>query len=275
MSLRIAQDAHYQGKNWWRWSVWLDGSPAELDDVSHVVYTLHPTFPTPVRHTDDRSSDFRISSAGWGEFEIFAEVTLKSGETLKRHHWLTLEQPPTKPDQGLPRIKSTHSEVPRKARKRGMATNDLVGSSPPRRAATRGVAPKTETLPLTVFLSGSVGDMPAIRNIRAVLERHGAKVTTAEDIASGLPWEHAIRERIRNADVAVFVLSRRPSLFLMQEIELTLEIGTGLVVPVLIGTEVEPPQQLQGWQAFRVSDDKELETVALDVLKSSVARERG
>jgi transcription initiation factor IIF auxiliary subunit len=256
MSLRIAQDAHYKGKNWWRWSVWLDGPAAELDGISHVVYTLHPTFPTPVRRTDDRDSAFRISSAGWGEFEIYAEISLKNGEILKRRHWLKLEHLSQTPDRAV--FKTTSS-----------------GGDASRRAPRRGATPKTDAPALTVFLSGSIGDVPAIRTLKTVLERHGATVTTAESMPANLPWEHAIRDRIRNADVAVFVLSRRPSLFLTEEIDLALETGTALVMPVLIGPDVEPPPQLQDWEAFRIIDETEIEQVAAKVLKSSLAKDRG
>ena len=74
MGLRLNQDSDYAGKDHWRWSIWLGGSDAELDDVDHVVYTLHPTFPDPVRTIADRASDFRLDTAGWGTFTIYARV---------------------------------------------------------------------------------------------------------------------------------------------------------------------------------------------------------
>ena len=57
MSVNIAQDFEYQGDDWWKWWVWIDGPKEELDQIDHVVYTLHPTFPNPVRIVRDRSSN--------------------------------------------------------------------------------------------------------------------------------------------------------------------------------------------------------------------------
>ena len=74
MSLKVKQETTYKGKDWWQWAVWLDGSANELDKISHVVYTLHPTFPTPVRRVDNRKEKFRLDSAGWGEFEIYMDI---------------------------------------------------------------------------------------------------------------------------------------------------------------------------------------------------------
>src|SRR5215471_2937992 len=33
VSLHIEQSYDYQGDDWWKWAVWLEGSDAELDDV--------------------------------------------------------------------------------------------------------------------------------------------------------------------------------------------------------------------------------------------------
>lgn len=90
MSIQIAQSCAPAGKDHWKWSVWLDGTPEELDGVDHVVYTLHPTFPEPVRRIADRETAFRLSSAGWGEFSIHAAVHYRDGRVDKLDHWLVL-----------------------------------------------------------------------------------------------------------------------------------------------------------------------------------------
>jgi len=48
MALTIRQETQYRGNDRWQWSVWLDGTPEELDDVDHVMYVLHHTSPNPV-----------------------------------------------------------------------------------------------------------------------------------------------------------------------------------------------------------------------------------
>jgi transcription initiation factor IIF auxiliary subunit len=92
-TLKLAQDAVYQGDDEWRWSVWIKGGTAELDAIDHVVYTLHPSFPNPVRTVTDRSSNFKLFSSGWGAFTIFATVVRKSGRQKKLRHTLKLFYP--------------------------------------------------------------------------------------------------------------------------------------------------------------------------------------
>lgn len=93
MNINIYQKSLYQGDNWWKWSVWLDGTKDELDQVESVKYILHPTFPNPVITVSNRKSKFRLNSGGWGQFMIYAEVNNKNGEVHKLDHWLKLEKP--------------------------------------------------------------------------------------------------------------------------------------------------------------------------------------
>jgi transcription initiation factor IIF auxiliary subunit len=93
MTLRIEQDYAYEGKDYWRWSIWLDGTDAELDAVDHVVYTLHPSFPNPVRSVKDRATKFRLETAGWGTFTIYAGVVEKAGGEQHLEHELDLRYP--------------------------------------------------------------------------------------------------------------------------------------------------------------------------------------
>lgn len=93
MALRIAQDFTYEATDWWRWWVWIDGSEPELDRIDHVVYQLHPTFPEPVRTVSDRSTKFRLETAGWGEFTIYARAFTKDGKQVKLEHDLQLRYP--------------------------------------------------------------------------------------------------------------------------------------------------------------------------------------
>ena len=86
MAIKIKQDFEYKGKEWWEWSVWVEGPEQELDEIKHVEYTLHSSFFKPVRKIDDRSSKFRLETAGWGVFTIYAKVFHKDGgETLLEH----------------------------------------------------------------------------------------------------------------------------------------------------------------------------------------------
>ncbi len=93
MDLRIEQDFEFQGSDWWRWSVWIEGPDEQLDRVDHVTYVLHPTFPSPVRTVSDRATKFRLETAGWGVFRIYATATTQDGSEVKLEHDLVLRYP--------------------------------------------------------------------------------------------------------------------------------------------------------------------------------------
>jgi len=93
MMLMLSQDYEYKRNDWWEWSVWVDAPEQELDQIEYVEYTLHPTFPRPVRQISDRATKFRLQSAGWGQFEIFAKVVHKNGEETPLEHFLELSYP--------------------------------------------------------------------------------------------------------------------------------------------------------------------------------------
>src|SRR5262249_47444119 len=83
-----------EGLDWWHRSVWLEAPGDELDNVEYVEYILHPTFPNPIQRIADRSTNFRLNSAGWGEFMIYAQVYLRNKkERLEIQHWLQLREP--------------------------------------------------------------------------------------------------------------------------------------------------------------------------------------
>jgi len=90
MPLTIVQDCEYMDDDWWEWSVWIEGTEQELDDIKSVEYTLHPTFPNPVRRIEDRASKFRLKTAGWGGFTIYARVLHNDGSTTPLEHELVL-----------------------------------------------------------------------------------------------------------------------------------------------------------------------------------------
>jgi YEATS family len=91
--LNILQDQIYRGDDWWDWNVWLEGQPAELDAVKEVVWHLHPSF-TPAKVIQrNRSQKFRLSTSGWGTFEIKAELIKKDGGGEIVTHELQLTYP--------------------------------------------------------------------------------------------------------------------------------------------------------------------------------------
>ena len=91
--LTIEQSERYEGDDWWRWAVWVEGSDAALDQIDFVEWTLHPTFPNPIRKVRDRASKFRLETGGWGVFQIFARLQMTSGEQRELKHFLRLHYP--------------------------------------------------------------------------------------------------------------------------------------------------------------------------------------
>lgn len=91
--MKIAQDQHYVGKDWWDWSVWIDAPAAELERIQKVVWRLHPTFVEPVREVTTRANGFRLQTSGWGTFRVFAQVVMDDGNSVKLQHDLELYYP--------------------------------------------------------------------------------------------------------------------------------------------------------------------------------------
>ncbi len=93
MNFFVAQSQKYEGNQWWKWSLWIEASDEDLDRIESVTYTLHPTFPEPIRTETDRASKFQLRSAGWGIFTIPIEVRLKDGRTIEVEHDLQFSFP--------------------------------------------------------------------------------------------------------------------------------------------------------------------------------------
>ncbi len=89
----VAQNQKYEGDQWWKWSLWVEGADRDLDQIKSVTYTLHPTFPEPIRVVTDRASKFQLRCAGWGVFRIPVEVRLKDGRSIKLQHQLQFTFP--------------------------------------------------------------------------------------------------------------------------------------------------------------------------------------
>jgi transcription initiation factor IIF auxiliary subunit len=93
VALSVQQDTSYLGNDRWTWSVQLNGTPAELDDVDHVIYVLDPTFHNPVRDSRDRASNFRLKSSSWGTFTIYVKIVHRDGQEESLEHDLVLLYP--------------------------------------------------------------------------------------------------------------------------------------------------------------------------------------
>lgn len=83
--------AQLASDNRWDWTVFIMGSEEDMDRVQCVEYTLHPSFPDPVRTVCERGKGlhaFPLSTNGWGTFRIQIRVLLKEGDPVVLSHQL-------------------------------------------------------------------------------------------------------------------------------------------------------------------------------------------
>ncbi|MBV8356455.1 MAG: hypothetical protein JO189_00755 [Deltaproteobacteria bacterium] len=90
------------GRNSWEWSIYLSGSPQEINRIHCVTYHLHPTFPKPNREVFDDNFDpqhaFVLSTNGWATFVVKIDVLFKDGTVPYGQHPLSFAarvSPPT------------------------------------------------------------------------------------------------------------------------------------------------------------------------------------
>lgn len=76
----------------WDWSIYIDADAATLDTVSCVEYTLHRTFPNPVRTICTRNNGFRLGTNGWGTFKVKLRVLFKDGSEQRLEHQLVFRR---------------------------------------------------------------------------------------------------------------------------------------------------------------------------------------
>ncbi|UCD93374.1 MAG: hypothetical protein JSU69_06250 [Candidatus Zixiibacteriota bacterium] len=95
--ISAANTSRYVCNGKWDWTVYIQSTPEVINDVKHVKYQLHPTFPDPAREVDslgDARYPFGLTCRGWGEFKIGVEVTFEDGHIQHLDHMLVFESPP-------------------------------------------------------------------------------------------------------------------------------------------------------------------------------------
>ena len=98
--VRMDNTARYAGSGRYDWTVFIEAEKSDLDSIAYVEYTLHPSFPEPVKRISDPNTNFALSANGWGEFSVKGKVVFKDGRKFYREHWLRFEkrekEPPVK-----------------------------------------------------------------------------------------------------------------------------------------------------------------------------------
>src|SRR5262245_11314059 len=74
---RFVRETH--GSKIYAFCLYIDATNAELNDVSEVEYILDPSFPDPVRTSNDKDHAFAIQSEAWGSFMTHVRIFTRSG----------------------------------------------------------------------------------------------------------------------------------------------------------------------------------------------------
>jgi transcription initiation factor IIF auxiliary subunit len=94
--LAVSNTSHFVGDGRYDWTVFIYGTRVTSNHVQCVEYTLHPTFPNPIRRVCVRGADpqhaFPLSSNGWGGFTIGLRVFFRDGTQQRLSYPLKLGQ---------------------------------------------------------------------------------------------------------------------------------------------------------------------------------------
>ncbi|WP_430232258.1 pYEATS domain-containing protein [Nitrosomonas communis] len=258
MSICIEQSSTYAGNRRWNWSVWITGSTADLDQIDHVTYTLHPTFPNPVREIHTRKGGFRLESNGWGEFTIYIDIAYKDGKHQQLSHDLRLTSEIDSEDNTEQEGKELISDI-------GKVMPILKNTA--QAFSRKAIDVTVKHLPQKmIFISGGAADAEVLGHLRESLKKLNLCIKDATDVPAGIPLQTYIDSLIAKADVVVFVISGRPSLWLSQEIE-SAKHSNKLLIPILVGQDSHLPASLSKYQYFRIDNLNNITDLAHKLLK--------
>lgn len=99
-SVKINRDSIYTAntstrdrEDWWDWAVFIVGDDSTLKEIKCVEYTLHPSFPDPIRRVCTKGPisgrGFFLSTSGWGTFMIEVKIMFKDGDVRELRHQLS------------------------------------------------------------------------------------------------------------------------------------------------------------------------------------------
>jgi transcription initiation factor IIF auxiliary subunit len=76
--------------DWYDWCIFVSGDAAVMSAIQSVEYTLHQSFPDPIRLVKSPSDCFALYSAGWGGFNVGVKITFTDGATAPSSYFLKL-----------------------------------------------------------------------------------------------------------------------------------------------------------------------------------------
>jgi transcription initiation factor IIF auxiliary subunit len=93
-NITVSNTAKFIGDGRWDWTVFVIAERPVLDRIQCVEYTLHPTFPNPIRRVctpGDPSHAFALSANGWGTFTIKVHVIFRDKSVQQLQYNLVLK----------------------------------------------------------------------------------------------------------------------------------------------------------------------------------------
>lgn len=91
-ALQVKNTSTYKGNGRWNWTIFIDGSNYELNEISFVEYKLHPTFKNPIRKATNRENGFALSTNGWGTFVVKVKIHYLNQRIRELDHQLVFNQ---------------------------------------------------------------------------------------------------------------------------------------------------------------------------------------
>jgi hypothetical protein len=79
------------GQDRWDWTIFINADQDALARIQCVEYTLHESFPDPVRTVCNAADKFALRSNGWGTFTIKIRVLLRDGSQKSLSHDLKFQ----------------------------------------------------------------------------------------------------------------------------------------------------------------------------------------
>ena len=76
------------GHKYYRLNIWVEADGFDLSKVNNITYHLHETFDNPIRVVSNHAAAFELSTAAWGSFLLFADVSFKDGTQWRIERYL-------------------------------------------------------------------------------------------------------------------------------------------------------------------------------------------
>jgi transcription initiation factor IIF auxiliary subunit len=76
--------------DWYDWCIFVAEDEETISAIDAIKYTLHPSFPDPIRIVKNRSNCFALFSSGWGGFSLGISVIFNDGSKQETSFFLKL-----------------------------------------------------------------------------------------------------------------------------------------------------------------------------------------